>query len=328
MRVLVTGATGLVGRALCPALTAAGHEVLRAVRRDDGMPSTVVTGDLGHDCGWLDGVGPLDAIVHLAARVHQMKEAPEEAERLHRLTNLEGTLALARAAQAQGVRRFVFMSTVKVNGEGGARPYRGDDIPAPADAYARSKAAAEEALFELSHESGMEVVVIRPPLVHGPGVAGNLRSLLNCLRRGIPLPLASVDGNRRSLVGVDNLSSLIALCLHHPAAAGRVWMVGDGEDVSTSGLIRALARVLHVTPRLWRCPVGLLRLVGVLTGRSATVARLCGDLVVDIGPTREQLGWVPPLSLLDGLKRCVGRPEVGLDKMTGLDDEAAPPGAV
>lgn len=327
MRVLVTGATGLVGRALCPALTAAGHEVLRAVRRDDGMPATLATGDLGPDCSWLTGAGSLDAIVHLAARVHQMKESPEDAERLHRLTNLEGTLALARAARARGVRRFVFMSTVKVNGEGGARAYRGDDVPAPADAYARSKAAAEKALFELSRESGMEVVVIRPPLVHGPGVAGNLRSLLNCLRRGIPLPLASVDGNRRSLVGVDNLSSLIELCLHHPAAPGRVWMAGDGEDVSTAGLIRALARASQVTPRLWRCPVGLLRVAGMLSGRSATIARLCGDLMVDTGPTREQLGWVPPLSLLEGLQRCVGRRDGGLDKMKGLD-EAAPPGAL
>lgn len=305
MRVLVTGASGLVGRAVCPALTSAGYEVLRGVRRHDGKPHTQVTGDLGPDCRWLDACGSLDAIVHLAARVHKMNESPVEAEWLHRLTNFEATLALARAAQMRGVRRFIFMSTVKVNGEGGGHAFRGDDPPAPSDAYARSKADAEEALLEMSRLGVMETVVIRSPLVHGPGVGGNLRSLLECLKRGIPLPLASVKENRRSVVGVDNLANLVALCLQHPAAVGGVWMAGDGDDVSTAALIRALARMLDVSPNLWPCPVWLLRLAGALAGRSATVGRLCGDLVVDTGPTREQLGWTPPLSLQEGLQRCV-----------------------
>lgn len=304
MRVLVTGASGFVGRALCAELSRAGHEVMRGSRRGDAGAGSVGTGELGPDCSWFDRIACPDVIVHLAARVHQMDEDPSQAEELHRIANAEGTLALARCAAARGVRRFVFLSSIKVNGEGRALPYRADDLPAPVDAYGRSKAAAEAGLFELAGHSAMQVVVIRPPLVHGPGVGGNLRSLLRWLQRGVPLPLAAATQNRRSLVGIDNLVSLITLCLTHDAAPGRVWMVSDDEDVSTAVLLRRLASALGTTARLWPVPVALLRGCAALAGRRATMQRLCGDLTVDIEATRSLLGWRPPLTLDEGLLRC------------------------
>jgi nucleoside-diphosphate-sugar epimerase len=304
MRVLVTGASGFVGRALCAALSHAGHEVMRGSRRGDAGAGSVSTGELGPDCSWFDRIDCPEAIVHLAARVHQMDEDPSQADELHRIANTEGTLALARHAAARGVRRFVFLSSIKVNGEGRVSPYRADDAAAPVDAYGRAKAAAEAGLLELAGQCGMQVVIIRPPLVHGPGVAGNLRSLMRWLQRGVPLPLAAVTHNRRSLVGIDNLVSLIMLCLTHEAAPGRVWMVSDGEDVSTAGLLRRLAAALGLPARLWPVSPALLRGCAALAGRQAMMQRLCGDLTVDIELTRRLLGWRPPLTLDEGLRRC------------------------
>lgn len=304
MRVLVTGASGFVGRALCPALGAAGHSVLRAVRRDDGQPDTVISGDLGPSCEWLDHVECPDVIVHLAARVHQMNERQDDAERLHQQANTQGTLALARRARDRGVRRFVFVSSVKVNGEGRSQPYRADDIPRPADAYARSKADAEAGLMQIAAQGGMEVVIIRPPLVYGPGVGGNFGSLLKWVRRGYPLPLASVTGNRRSFVAIDNLVSLIVLCVDHPLAAGAIWMVSDDQDESTAGLLQRMAAALGRPARLWRLSPALLKLIAAICGKQAAMSRLCGDLSVDVSATRRALGWTPLVSLDEGLRRC------------------------
>lgn len=304
MRVLVTGASGFVGRALCPALGAAGHSVLRAVRRDDGQPDTVVSGDLGPLCEWLDRVECPDVIVHLAARVHQMNERQDDAERLHQQANTQGTLALARRARERGVRRFVFVSSVKVNGEGRSQPYRADDIPRPADAYARSKADAEAGLMQIAAQGGMEVVIIRPPLVYGPGVGGNFGSLLKWVRRGYPLPLASVTDNRRSLVAIDNLVSLIVLCIDHPSAVGAIWMVSDDQDVSTAELLQRMAAVFGRPARLWPLPPAVLELIAVICGKRAAMVRLCGSLSVDVSATRRTLGWSPVVSLDEGLRRC------------------------
>lgn len=304
MRVLVTGASGFVGSALCPALGAAGHRVLRAVRRDDGQPDTVVSGDLGPSCDWLDRVDCPDVIVHLAARVHQMNERQDDAERLHQQANTQGTLALARRARERGVRRFVFVSSVKVNGEGRSQPYRADDLPSPADAYARSKADAEAGLMKIAAQGGMEVVVIRPPLVYGPGVGGNFGSLLKWVRRGFPLPLASVAGNRRSFVAVDNLVSLIVLCIAHPSAVGAIWMVSDDEDVSTAELLQRMAAALERPARLWPFAPSLLEFLATICGKRAEMARLCGNLSVDVSATRRILGWSPVVSLEEGLRRC------------------------
>ena len=304
MRVLVTGASGFVGRALCPALGAAGHRVFRALRHDDGQPDTVVSGDLGPSCEWLQQVECPDVIVHLAARVHQMNERQDDAERLHQQANTQGTLALARLARERGVRRFVFVSSVKVNGEGGSQPYRADDIPRPADPYARSKADAEAGLMQIAAQGGMEVVIIRPPLVYGPGVGGNFGSLLKWVRRGYPLPLASVSGNRRSLVAIDNLVSLIVLCVDHPSAAGGIWMVSDDQDVSTAELLQRMAAVFGRPARLWPLAPAVLELIAGICGKRAAMARLCGSLSVDVSATRRTLGWSPAVSLEEGLRRC------------------------
>jgi nucleoside-diphosphate-sugar epimerase len=290
---------------LCPALEASNFDVVRAMRRDDGGANTVETGALGLSWDWFDRIDRPDVIVHLAARVHQMRESPEDAEQLHHAVNTDATLDLARRAAARGVKRFVFLSSIKVNGEGRWRPYCPDDPPAPSDAYGRSKAAAEAALFALAKAGEMEVVVLRPPLIHGPGVQGNMRTLLRVLRLGLPLPLGSLTENRRSLVGIDNLVSCVQCCLTHPAAAGSVWFVSDGEDVSTAGLLRRMGRALNKPARLWPLPIAWLHWIGALTGRKAAVDRLCGSLTVDISATREHLGWAPSVSLDEGLRRCV-----------------------
>ncbi|WP_026224901.1 NAD-dependent epimerase/dehydratase family protein [Methyloversatilis thermotolerans] len=306
MRVLVTGASGFVGRALCPVLAAQGHEVLRAMRRPDGLPGTVAAGDLDGPAEWLRKVPPPDVLVHLAARVHQMHERADEAELLHHRANCEGTLALARVAQDMGVKRFVFVSSIKVSGEGRpGQPYRPDEAPAPADAYGRSKAAAEAGLHALAAAGPLELVIVRPPLVYGREAAGNFRSLARALAGGWPLPLGALDGNRRSLVAVDNLADFVALCVTHERAPGRVWMVSDDEDVSTAGLVRRMGAAMGRPARLLTVPRGLLDVLAGLLGRRGLMQRLAGDLTVDVSDSKALLGWRPVVSLDQGLARAL-----------------------
>jgi nucleoside-diphosphate-sugar epimerase len=243
--------------------------------------------------------------VHLAARVHVMRDQAVDPLAAFRRVNVDGTLELARQAAQAGVRRFVFVSSVKVNGEASApgRPYREDDPPAPADAYALSKYEAELGLRQLAVQTGMELVTVRPPLVYGPGAKGNFRSLLQLARWAVPLPLGAVD-NRRSLIGLDNLVDFLLVCLAHPAAANRTFLVSDGQDVSTAQLYRRLAAALGRTVRLPAVPPLLLLMAAGLIGRRAAWQRLCGTLQVDAGPARERLGWRAPLELDEGLRRA------------------------
>ena len=302
--VLVTGASGFVGRALCPRLRAAGYRVAvstrdRAAARIPGVDDIHVTAPLGPETDWRPALGGVEAVVHLAARVHVMNES--DADALHRQANAEGTLRLAEAAAAAGVGRFVFLSTAKVNGERtGAAPFRESDPPTPADAYARSKWEAETGLARIAKRTGLEVVVMRPPLVYGPGVGGNFLALLNICRARVPLPLAGAD-NRRSLLFVGNLADAIVRCLDHPAAAGETYLLRDGEDISTVQLVRRAAQALGRPARLFRLPAGVLRLAGGLICKSAVVARLLDSLAVDDGKIRRQLGWTPPFTLAQGL---------------------------
>ena len=302
--VLVTGASGFVGRALCPRLRAAGYRVAvstrdRAAARILDAEDVHVTAPLGPETNWRPALGGVEAVVHLAARVHVMHGS--DAEAAHRQANAEGTLRLARQAAAAGVRRLVFLSTVKVNGERtGAAPFRESDAPAPADAYARSKWEAESGLARIAERTGLEVVVVRPPLVYGPGVGANFLALLKICQARAPLPLAGAV-NRRSLLFVGNLADAIVRCLDHPAAAGETYLLRDGEDISTVQLLRRAAQALGRPARLFPLPTGVLRLAGGLIGKGAVVARLLDSLAVDDGKIRRQLGWTPPFTLAQGL---------------------------
>lgn len=305
-RVLVTGATGFVGRALCARLAEAGYRIRAAVRRETPLPTgvaeSIVTGDLQECASWAAALDGIDAIVHAAARAHVVGDPADNAA-LYTKTNADATRALAASAVRAGVKRFVYVSSIKVNGEeNGGHSYTAASEPHPRDAYGESKFLAERYLAEAAAGSAMGWVIVRPPLVYGPGVRANFLRLLRWIDRERPLPFGAVD-NRRSLVNVWNLADLLVRVVENRAAAGRVWLVSDGEDLSTAELIRRISRAMRRRPRLLSVPPSLLRAAGALTGRSAEIARLCGSLTLDIRATRDELGWAPPVTLDDALAR-------------------------
>ncbi|NIF29818.1 SDR family oxidoreductase [Pantoea sp. Tr-811] len=292
--ILVTGASGFVGSALCRQLNASGAFSVRAPSRRDG--------ELGAATDWAPLLAGADAVIHAAARVHVMQENANDSQAEHRRVNTEGTLNLARQAAAAGVRRFIFISSIKVNGELSqpGQPLRADDPPAPQDAYGVSKHEAEQGLLQLAAATGMEVVVVRPVLVYGPGVKANFLSMLRWVQRGVPLPLGALR-NRRSLVFVDNLVDLVMTCLDHPQAANQVFLASDGQDVTLSELLRALGQALGRPARLLPVPPVLLHMAARVLGRGDLAQRLLGSLQVDIAKNRQLLGWAPPYTLQQGL---------------------------
>lgn len=302
--VLVTGASGFVGRALCERLRASHFRVVPALRRTDGVPGAVAIGDISAATDWRAALAGCDAVVHLAGRAPMPGTEGPDQRQAYRRINTEAALSLARQAGEAGVRRFVYLSTIKVNGEGRSEPYRETDEPAPENAYALSKWETEQGLGEIGARTGMEIVVLRPPLVYGPGVKANFRQLMDAVRKGRPLPLAAID-NRRSLLYVGNLVDAIRLCLEHPQAAGRTFLLDDGQAVSTPELVRRLARAMGHPARMLPVPVGVLRLTGALLGKRAAVARLTGSLFVDASLIRSSLGWNPPYSMDEGLLQTV-----------------------
>ena len=307
-RVLITGANGFVGRALCVEAAAFGFAVGAVTRSTCDLPSgseNFVVGNMDDRTDWRDALVGSKAVIHLAARVHVMADAAENPLNEFRRINVLGTLNLARQAAAAGVRRFVFISSVKVNGEATTVgfPFLADDIPAPLDPYGISKMGAEQGLRKIAAETGMEVVIIRPPLVYGPGVKANFQTIMRWLARGVPLPLGAIH-NRRSMVALDNLVDLIVTCIDHPAAANQTFLVSDGEDLSTTQLLQRLGLALGKPARLIPVPAMLLKAGAALVGKPAIAQRLCGSLQVDISKTQQLLGWTPPLSVDEGLKRA------------------------
>lgn len=305
--VLVTGASGFVGRATVKRLRSDGWRV-RAVARQlplaDQRGADVdwrQVGDIDGDTDWSGHVAGCDAVVHLAARVHVLRDSTDAPLAAYRRTNVDATRGLAEAAARAGVRRMLFLSSLKVNGEGGDCAYGENDAPAPADAYAISKHEAEVLLQHISAATGMEIVILRPPLVYGPGVKANFLRLLQTVNSGVPLPFASIS-NRRSLIFLGNLVDAIALCLNAPAAAGNTYLVSDGEDVSTPTLVRAMASALQCPTRLLPCPIGLLHLAGRVFGRQAAIDRVAGSLRVDSQRIRRELQWVAPFTLAQGME--------------------------
>jgi nucleoside-diphosphate-sugar epimerase len=325
MRVLVTGANGFVGRPLCHVLLKKGCFVKgmfrsgeKCIKYSDNM-ECVAIGEINSNTDWAEPLKGVDAVVHLAARVHVMQEASTDTLTEYRRVNTDGTKRLAEIAAGMGVRRLIYVSTVKVNGETTGHRVKGlgqkaadeqpdfseDDIPDPKDPYAVSKWEAEQVLNNIAAETGLEVVVLRPPLVYGPHVKANFLKMLQLVDRGVPLPLMNVHNNR-SLIYVNNLVDAISLCITHPKAVGETFLVSDGQDVSTPKLIRMIASAMGKKPRLIPFPISLLRAFGKFLGKSQEMERLTGSLCVDSSKIRRTLGWKPPFTLEEGVGETVG----------------------
>jgi nucleoside-diphosphate-sugar epimerase len=302
---LVTGASGFVGRMLCAELLRHGHAVHAALRDPANFSlaacDTVKISGIDTDTDWTDALHGVDVVIHLAARVHVMKDVSADPLTEFRKVNLHGTENLARQAARVGVKRLVYVSSIKVNGEQtDTVPFSELDTPNPQDPYGMSKWEAEQALHRVARETGLEVVIVRPPLVYGPGVKGNFISLFAAISKGLPLPLAGAD-NARSLVYVGNLVDALIACATHPAAAGKTYLVSDGADVSTATLAKKIANALHCPDRTFNFPPALLRLIAALLGNAAQVDRLFGSLRIDSHKIRDDLGWTPPYTLQQGL---------------------------
>jgi nucleoside-diphosphate-sugar epimerase len=310
MRLLVTGANGFVGQALCEEALARGFHVRGATRRARPLPvgaENVVVGEIDGFTDWAAALQGVEVVVHLAARVHVMRDQSADPLAEFLQANLHATINLAAQAARAGVRRLVYVSSIKVNGEEtrDGRAFTEADSPDPQDFYGVSKWEAEQALHRVAMETGLEVVIVRPPLIYGAAVKGNFIQMLRVLARGIPLPLALVR-NQRSLLYVGNLADALIACATHPAAAGQTYLVSDGEDIDTPGLLRRLGDALGRPARLFPWPPAMLKLAGRLLGKADQVERLLGSLQVDSGKIRRELNWTPPYTLQQGLQATAG----------------------
>jgi nucleoside-diphosphate-sugar epimerase len=298
VRILVTGATGFIGAGLIARLAHQGRVIRAATRRDamGGQPGVeqLVVGDFTGDTEWAPALEGVNTVVHLAGRVHVMRDRSVDPLGEFRRVNVDAALRLARVAAEAGARRFVYLSTIKVNGESGV--FREADPPSPRDPYAVSKYEAELGLRQISVEAGLEVVIIRPPLVYGPGVRASFLALMRAVARGIPLPFGAVK-NRRSMIARDNLVDFIVTCVDHPHAANETFLVSDGNDLSTPELVRRIARAMGRPARIFSISPSLIQAAAGLLGQREVAQRLLGSLQVDISKARQMLGWIPPVSV-------------------------------
>lgn len=307
--ILVTGASGFVGGELVRTLKCKKRYPLRLAVREASehllaLGEVIPIGAISAETDWAHALTGVSVVVHCAARVHAMNDTSANPLAAFRAVNVGGTLNLARQAATAGVSRLIMLSSVKVNGEStlSGKPFRPEDLPAPEDAYGISKREAEDGLIQIALEADMEVVILRLPLVYGPGVKANFLSMMRWINRGAPLPFGAIQ-NKRSFVALDNLLDLIMTCIDHPAAANQTFFVSDGEDISTTELLRRVGQALGRPTRLFPAPVSLLQSVAALSGKRALAQRLFGSLQVDISKTRTLLGWNPPISVDEGLRR-------------------------
>jgi UDP-glucose 4-epimerase len=301
MKVLVTGASGFVGSALCEHLIERGLTTTGIVRHFPANPvpgvDYQIVSDLSKSKLWKEILAGVDVVVHCAARAHVMRDSEIDPLAVYREVNVEGTRYLAEQAVSYGIKRFIYISSIKVNGEGTSeQPFKADDIPAPEDAYGISKWEAEQVLQKIVCNSKLEIVIIRPPLVYGPEVRANFFKLMRLVKSGLPLPLGAIN-NSRSFVALDNLVDLILICLDHPAAIDQTFLVSDGDDLSTPELLRRTAKAFGKSPRLIPIPVLLLKATALLLGKKDFYQRLCGPLQIDIGKAKQLLGWTPKVSV-------------------------------
>jgi nucleoside-diphosphate-sugar epimerase len=306
-KVLVTGANGFVGKNLCRQLLAENYTVNAAVREVCDFSNQVEiypVGNIDEHTNWEVALIGCDTVFHLAARVHVLKDNSNNPLMEFRRVNTIATEHLARSAVAKGIKRFVYVSSIKVNGEEANRPYSELDTPNPRDAYGISKLEAEKVLKKIAKETGLEVVIVRPPLVYGEGVKGNFGQMMIVLKKGIPLPFSSIK-NLRSLIYVENLVSALMLCAIHPNASGQTYLVSDGHDLSTPDLLCCIGNAIKRPARLFACALVILKFLGKLTGKSNEINRLLGSLQVDSRKIRNELGWIPPFTFYDGISRTV-----------------------
>ncbi|MGP9801363.1 UDP-glucose 4-epimerase family protein [Rheinheimera sp. NSM] len=308
MTIMLTGANGFVGQFLTELLLKNGSEIAAVVRHANALnisEAVTVHRVSNFDSAQLSKLDfkGVDCLIHLAARAHILSDSCAESRAEFRKVNRDATLALARLAADAGVGRFIFLSSIGVHGIESAEPFQVTDTPAPVEDYAVSKLEAEIGLRKIATDTGMEVVIIRPPLVYGANAPGNFGKLLNLARKNLPLPLGAIH-NKRSLVALDNLVDLIVTCIDHPKAANQIFLVSDDQDVSTTELLQMMTRAAGKTPWLMPVPVSWLKLAAKLTGKQAVIDRLCGNLQVDISHTKETLGWVPPVTVEEGIARC------------------------
>lgn len=303
--VFLTGATGFVGSQILKVLVEERFEVTCAIRRIVAMTPSVKTviGSVDAESDWSEALREAGVVIHAAARAHILKDGSSDPLDEFRKVNVAGTLNLATQAAQAGAKRFIFISSIGVNGNINTYPFTEENEPNPAEPYAQSKWEAELGLWEIQRETGMELVIIRPPIVYGPNAPGNFGSLVRWVEKGVPLPLGAIH-NKRSLVALDNLTDLIIKCIDHPAAANQVFLAGDGEDVSTTELLQGVGHAMGKPARLIPVPAEVLMFGASLLGKRAVAQRLLGSLQVDISKACNLLGWEPPLSLEEGLQRC------------------------